>query len=279
MLMGYPVRGRCFFRMAGSLVGLLFFVCGCAVTPANKLATKRKHLSAEELLYSIRQRNGSISSLRTVTRLTIATPEDQKSFRAVLLVQRPNFIRLEAVNMFMQPIHFFILNEEGLLWYTPAEKKAFKGDASSLNIYRLLGIRLSVAELIDVLLGCTPLPPAGDVQPELAYLEAEHNYLLQFCPDANLCSYKIWFHPYWLYGQRMLHAAEPTRTWQVNWGNFKQIADVYLPTDIKVERVDQVSRVELQYEKPVINEPIPLEKFQLELPPGLEVVLLENQAE
>jgi hypothetical protein len=276
MLILYLPWRRYFFRLSGSLLGLLFFIGGCAYAPVTGLTTKRKHVSVEELLSSIRQRNDQINSLRTITRLTIATPVEQKSFSAVLLVQRPHFIRLEALNMFMQPLHFFVLNEQGLLWYTPADKKAVIGDANSLNIYRLLGIRVTVAELVDILLGCTPLPPSGDIKPQLTYLNTEHNYLLRFCSANNLCSHEILLHPYWFYAEKMLHAAGPTATWRVDWGNYQQLADIQLPTDIKMERMDESSRIELQYDKPVINEAITQDKFQLELPPGLEVVLLEN---
>ncbi len=276
MLMEYLPRGRYFFRLLSSLTGLLFFVAGC-VTPLTRPDTRRKLLSAWEMLSSIRRRNDQISSLRTITRLTITTPEDQKNFNAILLVQRPHFIRLEAVNMFMQPMYFFVLNEDGLLWYAPADKKAVKGAADSLNIYRLLGIRLSAAELVDVLLGCIPLPAAGNIQPELTYIEADYRYLLKFCQDTNRCSHKIWLHPYRLYGMKLVQTAESARQWQVSWGGFEQLTDIYLPTSIKVERLDQSSRLELKYKKPVINEAIPPDKFQLKLPPDVEIVFLDNQ--
>jgi hypothetical protein len=269
-----PGRGGKLSRLTGSFIWLSFFLSGCSVIPTPETTRPPRVLSAQEVLFSLRQRNDQLNSLRAITHLTLATPEEQRSFRASLLVQKPCFIRLEVLNMFMQPVQFFVLNEHDLMWYIPADKKVLRGAPTSLNIYRLLGIRVSATELVSILLGGVPLPSSRDIKPRLSYQEAEGSYRLQFCPETDRCFHQIWLDSHRLYGIKLIHTPEPTREWQINWENFERLQGYYLPTLIKLERLDQSCWLELKYSQPAINLPLSRDKFWLELPPGVETVLL-----
>lgn len=265
--------------LMGSLIWLSCFLSGCATVTATKVIPPRKLLSTEEILSQTNLRNDQISSLRTITSLTLATPDGQRNFNAVLIVQKPHFIRLEVLNMFMQPIQFIILNENELIWYLPGDKKVFRGESTGFNIYRIIGIRISVTELVDILLGCAPLPPSNDVKPSLSYLNDANRYQLQFCQAADLCPDKIWLDPYKLYGVKSVHDSESPMGWGVDWGEFRQLKDYYLPTNIRLERVDKSNWVEFEYRKPKINEPLAEDTFLFDLPAGVETVLLDGQVE
>lgn len=260
--------------LIGSLIWLSCFFSGCATT-ATKVIPPPKLLSTEEILSSLRLRNDQISSLRTIARLTLANPDERRSFSASLIVQKPCLVRLEVLNMFMQPIQFFILNENELLWYMPGDNKVLRGAPTSLNIYRLLGIRLSAVELVNILLGCVSLPAADDIKPKLSYSNNDHHYQLQFC-QAGQCLDKTWLNPYLLYGVKSVHDGESPMGWVVNWEKFKQLKEYYLPTHIRVERSDRANRVELEYRQPAINEPLSKDTFLLDLPAGVETVPLDS---
>jgi outer membrane lipoprotein-sorting protein len=275
MLTKYAPQGVWSIRLSLGLLGLFFFTGGCTkLTPLIK--PKPRAVTAEEAISLIKQRNNFIQNLSTTTRLTLATPEGQKSFSASMLVQKPNSIRVEILNMFMQPIQFLVSNEHSLWWYIPTDKKVLKGTPSSLNIYRLLGIRLSVANLVNILLGCAELPASAQMQPTISHLDSEHRCLLRFCSSADSCPYQIWLHPTLLYGMRYFYTDEFTMNWEAIWENFEQLQNYYLPTLIKLERLDRACRLELKYDQPMINTPLPQDKFRLELPPGVEIVKLEK---
>jgi hypothetical protein len=76
--------------------------------------------------------------------------------RQALLVRRPDEVRMDVLSPF--GLALALGTQSQVLWaYSPSEQARYEGEASPLNLARFLGAPVSVADLVDILLG---LPPA-----------------------------------------------------------------------------------------------------------------------
>ncbi len=267
---------RRFYKIIGSLIWLSFFLSGCyKLTPSGERSLKKEVTDKQTLAY-LQQRNEYFKSLRTIAQVNIVSQQEKRSFNASLSVQKPNLLRLEVLNMFMQPVQFIIANKNKMLCYVPADKKVLIGAPSSLNVYRFLGIRLPVEELVNILLGGVSLPNPAEYSLKFSYLKPEKHYLLQFCYQDNHCFYNLWLNPYWLYPEKFIYPHASLTGCQVRWDDFVKLGNTYLPKYIKLERLDQADYIELIYSNPVINETIPSASFAMELPDMVERIPLEG---
>src|SRR5207247_176291 len=119
-------------------------------------------VTAEGLLADLAARRAAVTSLRARARL-------QRGLtglwtREALLVRRPDAVRIDVLSPFGLALAVGV--QGPLLWaYPPAESTRYEGPASAANLTRLLGAPVEVGDVVDVLRGLPPPPPAARVLP------------------------------------------------------------------------------------------------------------------
>ncbi len=138
-------------RWGAALVALAFTGCA-AVRPLPPLEIEG--VSAVRLLGGVAARRESLSSLRARARLKAGVAGMWT--RQAVLVRRPAAVRMDVMSPF--GLVLAVGTQRDLLWaYSPSEEMRYEGEATPLNLGRFLGAPVSVADLVDILMG---LPPA-----------------------------------------------------------------------------------------------------------------------
>jgi outer membrane lipoprotein-sorting protein len=141
---------------------------------------------ADELLAVLAARREAVTSLRARARLRQGM--SCLWTREALVVQRPDAVRIDVLSPFGLAL---ALGTEGeRLWaYPPSQATRYEGPATPENVTRFLGAPVSVADVVDVLLGVPPARTAvGD--PEVTVTRAgEHRLTLPLADGQQT----IWF--------------------------------------------------------------------------------------
>jgi hypothetical protein len=115
--------------------------------------------TAAELLDNVAGRRAAVTSLRA--RAHVRTGVARLWTRQAVLVQRPLGVRIDVLSPFGLTL---ALGTRGdVFWaYPPAERTRYEGPATPANLARFVGTPVTVADLVDILLGAPPRrEPAG----------------------------------------------------------------------------------------------------------------------
>jgi len=259
------------YKLWAAVIALLiFFVGGCARTVSMPPPAP---VTLEQVISWLASRDKKADSLKAYASVTVTDGDRRQSFRAALILKKPQSLRLEILNPLHQPVQYFVCNQRQITAYKPGEKQAFQGDPTSLNVYRLLGIRVEIAEFVSALLGLPPIPNYYD-RFKLLGGELSPRPVLDACFEDKGCPYRLWIDPWLRYPVRLGQNKEDS--WIINWSDFSLMQDYYLPGHIEMLRNDQDFGLEITYSNPQLNPELEDTAFNLELPPGVEIASLDG---
>jgi outer membrane lipoprotein-sorting protein len=144
------------------LAAILAALSGCSwltrQLPPEIFPDERR--AAEDLVQSLARRNSELESLRAIAGVNYSSPEGKQSFREVVLVRRPDRLRLET----LYPLGVLLIvtaTADEMVGFHTREGVFYRGKSSRENLYRYTQIPLSVGEFTSVLMGLPPVAPKG----------------------------------------------------------------------------------------------------------------------
>jgi hypothetical protein len=145
-------------------------------------------VQVEQLLDGLAARRTALTSMRARARLKAGLAGMWT--RQAVLVQRPGEVRMDVLSPF--GLALALGAQRDLLWaYSPSEQVRYEGEASPPNLARFLGAPVTVADLIDILLG---LPPARTaVTPPTLERDPDRRLVVTLPFDGG--TQRIWFDP------------------------------------------------------------------------------------
>lgn len=145
------------------LAAMLAALSGCSwltrQLPPEIFPDERR--AADDLLQSLARRNSELESLRALAAVNYSGPDGRQSFREVVLVRRPDRLRLET----LYPLGVLLIvtaTADEMTGFHTREGIFYRGKSSRENLYRYTQIPLSVGELTSVLMGLPPVAPKGE---------------------------------------------------------------------------------------------------------------------
>lgn len=115
--------------------------------------------SAREILEKIELYEGAIWSLKSLAKVKIKTPEQKISYTQVTIAEKPNLLRLEALNPFGKTVGFLSSDGTNIYIISPQERGVHdSGSTFDLAyIYPGLTLKISAENLVNLILGRLPL--------------------------------------------------------------------------------------------------------------------------
>lgn len=149
-------------RRAGAFIlgGIFAALAGCSTARppllSENLPEERRPIA--ELIQSLARRYSDLKSLRSLAAVNYAAPDGKHSFQEIVLVRRPDRLRLET----LYPLGVLLIvtgSPDEIAAFSTREGVFYRGKSTRENLWRFTQIPLSVEETTALLMG---LPPPGD---------------------------------------------------------------------------------------------------------------------
>lgn len=275
-----------------TLLAALVATCGCAVRrttkiPASQLPPPAREASMAELAGQVDAQSEAVRTFSATVDLeptagsvysgVIKEYHDVKGF---IFVERPAMIRMIGQAPIVRTNIFDMVSDGAeFRLYVPPKRKFIVGKTDFKRPAKNALENLRPQHILDALL-IPPTDPSGE---KLVLEEAEeagrHYYVLMVLgSDENgglNLKRKIWFDRSNLEIARMqLYAPGGVYLEDVRYAGYQDFEGVRYPAQIQVIRPIEDYRLSIRILKATFNQPIDPEKFDLEKPPGAELVEL-----
>lgn len=210
------------------------------------------------LIERLAARRAAVGSLRA--RARVRSGLQGMWTRQAVVVHRPDRIRVDVLTP--MGLAMALGTGEHVLWaYDPAERVRWQGDATPANLTRVLGAPLTLADLVDVLLG---LPPArvATGPPSVTMTDDGHRLTLPLRGGVQ----RVWFVPETLDVVRAEEERADGSVLRVRFGEYRD----GFPRQLDVEPPGGGDSVRLQYDAVELNPEVAAVLFA---PPPAERVL------
>ena len=137
-----------------SIIFILSFT-SCGV---KKEAIQIDDQSSSAILEKIELYEGAIRSLKGLAKVKIKTPDSKISYTQVTIAERPDLLRIEALNPFGKTVGF--ISSDGLNIYiiSPSEKGVYDSNTkfNLAYVYPGLNLKITANNLVNLILGRLP---------------------------------------------------------------------------------------------------------------------------
>jgi outer membrane lipoprotein-sorting protein len=222
--------------------------------------------TASKLVQILFQRNKQFHSLRTLAQVNYRGPEGRQGFQEVVVVQRPDRLRLETLSG-LGAILVVTANANQLAGFHPREGVFIRGKPSKENLFRYTRIPLELGEITALLLGLPPITSASDWQiggnSLYREIEGKGKEIVSFDPSREIPV--RWY--------RL--APDGTPELSAAFDNFSSTPAGLFPLKISLEAAGQHRVLEITYQEPELNAAIPPELFSQQKPANAKELPIE----
>ncbi|MCZ6684706.1 MAG: hypothetical protein O6849_01835, partial [Candidatus Dadabacteria bacterium] len=126
-----------------SLISILvLLLTSCAVKHES---INIKENNAETILEKIQLYEGAIRSLKSLAKVKIKTPDSKISYTQVTIAQRPDLLRLEALNPFGKTVGFISSDGTNIYIISPSERGVYDSGEKFDLAYIYPGLKLKIS--------------------------------------------------------------------------------------------------------------------------------------
>jgi outer membrane lipoprotein-sorting protein len=133
----------------------LLFLAGCGGTRGAR--PEKPIDDPQVVLNALRERSEAMQALSGQLALEVWQKGDRVRLRQLVLVQRPDKIRVDTLSPFDQPLSMMASDGQQVSIYSLEKKRFWRGPATPDNLARLVPLRLEGDELAAVLRGSVPV--------------------------------------------------------------------------------------------------------------------------
>ncbi len=251
----------------------LALIAGCAARqaagPPSPTGEVRRLPSVDELTSAVGTRRAAVHSVRAQARLEYSSPVESRRAKQILLVARPDRLRLEVLSPFGAV--FVMTARDGMLAaWDRGEATVYRGEASANNLGRYAHVDLPIETAVDFLLGTPPIDPhaEGVVAEEKGRIRLWQRHrnrveVTWFTPDLDPLS----FEEQDVGGHVLL---------RVGFAQYGDVPGGRLPTQITLEQPALQRRIDIELRDPEVNPVLADAAFALETPPGSKEIDLDQ---
>jgi outer membrane lipoprotein-sorting protein len=221
----------------------------------------------QELVQSLAQRNAEFKSLRALANVYYSGPDGKRSFQEVVLLRRPDRLRLETLSP-MGALLILTASGEEIAGFHTREGIFYRGKSSIENLYRYTQVPLGLDELTAVLMGLPPIAARGEwstAGPSIVHdLGSGWKETITFDPSQFLP----------IRWQRLNPQGEVELS--ARFSDFTTTPAGPFPLKIVLESPTQKRRLEITYQEPELNVELASALFLQQKPENAREVPLES---
>ncbi|MBW2120749.1 MAG: DUF4292 domain-containing protein [Deltaproteobacteria bacterium] len=188
-----------------------------------------------------------------------------------IALAKPGFMRLETLNFLNQPLLIAATDGVSFEAMVLAENRFYRGSVSR-GLARFMGLRMESEALVSMFFGEIPYREAGSI----AYAHERGLFRLNFPRSPQWEAQTFWIHPKTLRVVEVSKIDHMGQEIRISFKRFRKTRSVAFPREIEIEASGSGSLIRLDFRKVTINVPLPEELFRLPVPPGAEVVEMDE---
>jgi len=257
-----------------AIAGLVTAVAlsGCVARPAPPPATLAVGPlpTVATLTAALDARRARLRGLRAWARLSYEAPEESRRARQLLIVERPDRLRLELLSPFGAVFVLAAADGELAAWDRGAAT-VYRGAASAENLDRYAQVDLPVAVAVDLLLATPPLPDAAGVV-------SADGAAIKLWQASGSGATVTWFSADALDPLRVEQQdAEGRVHLRVVYDGWGAVDDVRVPAGVALDLPASRRRIAIALSDVEVNPPLAPALFALATPAGAREVGLEPE--
>lgn len=268
-------RRRVWSQLSALALALSVSLAGCTLTrPLPRSQAPLQLPEAAELESLLNERQASLHSLRALARLRYRDGEESGSSRQVVIVSRPNRLRVEVLSI-LGTVFVVTADDQTFSAYARDEATVYRGTPSQGLMARYARVALTPSELVSLVLASPELGAAGDTEVEFD----DEIGALRLRRKHRLGDNTVWFS-----STRLPLAAEQRDgdgdvEWRAEFGAYEEQGGFMLATQVNLEFPRRQRRIELSLQDAELNPSLDNSLFALPAPAGAKVVDLDQGAE
>jgi outer membrane lipoprotein-sorting protein len=225
---------------------------------------------ADGLLQEWSESSGRFTSVQGLAKVKVHSPENSLNGTQVILAEKPDRLRAEALSPFGSPLLLLAADGEKLGVLLPSQNLYYTGAATAENLGRFVRIPLHLADLVTVLLY---QPPVITARSEEAFVLQEGGWLL--VRNNSPRRQELIFNPL-----RQLvevrYFDRDSLLLKISYGKFAA-GEGRFPYSFDIEIPEQKTTASLEFSDPEINGQLRPGIFQLTPPAGVTVISLDRE--
>lgn len=134
---------------------LIISITSCAV---KKEAVKLEGTNTISILEKIKLYEGAVRSAKGLAKVKIKTPDNKISYTQVTIAERPDLLRLEALNPFGKTVGFISSDGSNIYIISPSERGVYDSSTKFdlAYVYPGLNLEITANNLVNLILGRLP---------------------------------------------------------------------------------------------------------------------------
>ena len=265
-------------RRLAPLPLVLLVACGPlpGLAPTAPRSIARDGVGASELVRRLAERRKQIRSFRALASMEYRGPKDRLSIREVVVVERPDHLRIEMMTAFGLAL-LIATDGKRVFAYHRGQKTFYEGAATAENLAKFTRLEFGVRDVANLLVGLPP--PRRTMRGARAAFERSTQLWRLWQRLDGGGSRNVWFE-----AQRLLPVrseeldAEGGRVWTVEWSGYQTTDGIDVPLRLVLEAPAEGARVSLDYSNASVNAPLLDAFFTLGPPAGSATVDLDTAA-
>jgi len=206
--------------------------------------------------------------ISALARIDLVTSHGHYPMRAVIILKRPCYLRLEILSPLGSPYYFLAATPDNISIFDPSQSKYYEGRPTAENLSRFLPGAFRIEEVVMVLSGAFPMMVNDDVSFKG---HEEFNHFFVEVESLIGGSQVVEFGE----NNRLLKFAQKNHNGQevynVQYGEYEK---ENVPGSIVVTLADGITSMRVKYYEFKVEENNDLSVFNLPVPEGVKTILL-----
>lgn len=246
------------------LTGVL---AACETLPPPKpVPPPTQAVTLEEISQSLTARQDAIHNVRSLVKTAIKTKKGSHSLKQVLLVEGDTALRLDTLSVFNQTLGVLISEGDRILLYDTDSNRLYRSAEVWDIMTRTFGTVFDFREYVSVFSGRIPRLAALTLQ-DVRWNSKTGTYDVSIFDPRRNEQLKIGVDPKTLLPVRLVKWKDRQLLYVVLWEDYQETpGQPSFPHVITVQRPLRGDEVVIKFKNPLINQGLPEDAFQLNLP-------------
>jgi hypothetical protein len=240
-------------------------ICGCLqrtivhldVLPEKRLTAISSAVTQDKILSAIAQ-------------IDLVTKEGYRPVRAVLVIKKPSYLRLELLPVIGTPDFFLAATPGQMSIFIPSRGEFYRGKPTGANLAHFLSWDFNIGDIVTILSGAYPSLPEKDVSSQ-GYQEG--NFLRIEMKAKSGSSQTIWIGEKNRLLKYIRNNESGKEIYQVQYEDYEQ--ESLIAGKITIKMADGVNSISIKYSGLKIETPSDLSIFELPVPEGIKTISLD----